>query len=36
MALHFKPNEAVTDIAVSMLYKEYCLANTRQTHREIW
>jgi len=36
MALHFKPNEAVTDIEVSIHYKEYCLENTRQRHREIW
>jgi hypothetical protein len=36
MALHFKPNEAVTDIDVSMHYKECYLANTRQRHREIW
>lgn len=33
MALHFKPNEAMTDIEVSMHYKEYYLANTRQRHR---
>jgi hypothetical protein len=36
MALHFKPNEAVTDTEVSMHYKECCLANTRQRHREIY
>ena len=36
MALHFKPNEVVTDIEFHMHYKEYCLANTRQRHRGIW